>query len=59
MKNWKKIADGQNLQIPEADLERVAPTLDDLETRFRPLTKQIPDYVEPAITFSIQPEPSE
>ena len=56
MKNWKKVAEAYDLRIPDADLERIAPSLDGLELAFRPLTKTIPDDVEPAITFRIFPE---
>ena len=59
MKNWKKIADGTNLGIPESDLERIAPALDALESTFRPLARTIPDDVEPAVTFVIHPETGE
>jgi len=59
MKNWKKIAEAADLQIPDTDLDRIAPSLEALETTFRPLTKTIPDAVEPAVTFSIQPESGE
>jgi hypothetical protein len=53
MKNWKKVAEAYDLRIPDADLERIAPSLDALELAFRPLTRNIPDEVEPAITFKI------
>jgi hypothetical protein len=56
MKNWKKIAEANDLRIPEADLDRIAPALDALEAAFRPLTKNIPDDVEPAVAFRIFPE---
>jgi hypothetical protein len=59
MKNWKKVAEAYELRIPDADLERIAPSLDALESAFRPLTKNIPDDVEPAITFGIFPESGE
>jgi hypothetical protein len=59
MKNWKQIADGNDLRIPEPDLNRIVPALDALEAAFRPLTKIIPDDIEPAITFRIFPEPAE
>ena len=59
MKNWKKIAEGNDLRIPESDLERIAPSLDAMESAFRPLTKTIPDDVEPAVTFRIPPENGE
>jgi hypothetical protein len=56
MKNWTKVAEAYDLRIPDADVERIAPSLDALESAFRPLTKNIPDDVEPAITFRILPE---
>ena len=59
MKNWKKIAEGSDVRIPESDLERIAPALDALESAFRPLARSIPDQVEPAVTFVIQPESGE
>ncbi len=59
MKNWKKIAEANDLRIPESDLERIVPALETLEAAFRPLVKTIPDEIEPAITFRIIPEPAE
>jgi len=56
MKKWKKIAEAYDLRIPESDVERIVPSLDALESAFRPLTKNIPDDVEPAITFRVLPE---
>jgi hypothetical protein len=53
MKDWKKIASGHGLNIPETDLDKIAPSLDTLEAAFRPLVKTIPHDVEPAVTFSI------
>ena len=59
MKNWKKVAEAYDLRIPDSDLERITPSLDGLESAFRPLTRTIPDDVEPAITFRILPESGE
>jgi hypothetical protein len=59
MKDWKKIAEASNLAIPDADLDRIRPSLDQLEAAFRPLSGSIPHEVEPAITFVIAPEASE
>jgi hypothetical protein len=59
MKNWQKIAEAYDLRIPDSDLERITPSLDTLELAFRPLTKRIPDDVEPAITFRILAEGGE
>ena len=38
MSDWKKIAEGLNAGIPDAELETIRPTLDGLEKLFRPLT---------------------
>ena len=51
MKNWKQIASATAAAIPEPDLARISPSLDSLEAAFRPLTRQIPHDVEPAIIF--------
>ena len=59
MKNWQKIAEAYDLRIPDVDLERITASLDTLELAFRPLTKRIPDDVEPAITFRILAESGE
>jgi hypothetical protein len=59
MKDWKKIAEANNLAIPDADLDRIRPSLDQLEAAFRPLSGSIPHQVEPAITFVIPPEAAE
>ena len=56
MKDWKKIASANNLNIPDADLERITASLDALEAAFRPLVKSIPHEVEPAVTFVIPEE---
>jgi hypothetical protein len=56
MKNWKKLAEANDLRIPESDIEGIAASLDTLESAFRPLTKNIPDDVEPAVTFYVIPE---
>jgi hypothetical protein len=59
MKNWKKIAEASDARIPEPDLDRITPALDTLEAAFRPLTKHIPDDVEPALAFYVFPEAAE
>lgn len=56
MKNWKMIAEANELRIPAPDLERITPALDALETAFRPLVNNIPDDVEPALSFYVSPE---
>ena len=49
MKNWKQISESSGFDIP--DLDRLVPTLDALESVFRPLVKAIPYDVEPAVIF--------
>jgi hypothetical protein len=56
MKNWKLIAEANQLRIPAPDLERITPALDALEVAFRPLVKTIPDDLEPAVSFCVFPE---
>ena len=55
-KNWKLIAAGLNLDIPESDLEKLQPVLDGLEAALRPLVETIPHQTEPAIQFQCDPE---
>jgi hypothetical protein len=40
--DWKAISNALNTGIPDDQLDRIAPTLDQLETAFRPLQKTIP-----------------
>ncbi|MEN6535230.1 MAG: hypothetical protein ABFD60_14955 [Bryobacteraceae bacterium] len=56
MKNWKLVAEGLGLDIPDADLEGSVRTLDALCASFSPLAKEIPEDVEPAVIFSVEPE---
>jgi hypothetical protein len=55
-KNWKLIARGLDLDIPEGNLEKLQPALDGLEAAFRPLAETIPHETEPAIRFQCDPE---
>ena len=52
MKNWKQIAAGYALPIPEEQLARISPSLDSLDAAFRPLLDRIPLETEPAIILS-------
>jgi hypothetical protein len=56
MKDWKTIASASGLGIPDADLERIAPALESLESAFRPLSADIPGAIEPAVTFRAEEE---
>lgn len=55
-KNWKLIAAGLSLDVPESDLEKLQLALDGLEAAFRPLVETIPHEIEPAIGFQCEPE---
>lgn len=52
MRDWKALASAMRLEIPEADLDRIVPALESLETSFRPLIATIARDVEPAIILS-------
>ena len=41
MPDWKKAAQAMGLDIPEAQLDAITPSLDLLEKAFRPLTATI------------------
>ena len=56
MRDWKLIAQGLGLDIPDGELEIMRPTLDRLEEKFRPLAAAIPHDMEPAVVF---PPPEE
>jgi len=56
MRNWKQIASGFNLDIPESAIDKIAPVMDGLEATFRPLAGKIPHETEPAVIFQIVPE---
>lgn len=50
-KNWKLIATGLNLGIPQEDLEKLQGTLDQLDDAYSPLTHRLSPAIEPAILF--------
>jgi hypothetical protein len=52
MTNWTALAQALALDIPAADVERIAPSLDALEQTFRPLLAKLPFTLEPAVTLS-------
>jgi hypothetical protein len=51
MTDWKALARARGLEIPEEEIDRIAPALDQLERSFRPLAATIPEEVEPAVMF--------
>ncbi len=54
--DWKGLARARGLDIPDADLEALAPRLDALEAAFRPLARQLTFDQEPAAPFRADPE---
>ena len=51
MRDSSLIARGLNLNIPDADLTRIKPALENLETAFAHLRLQLRPQVEPAVMF--------
>jgi len=58
-KDWKKIARASGLTIPAADVDRIAPALDALETAFRLLVRAIGPETDPAVVFRADTEDGE
>lgn len=56
MTDWKAVARAHGLQIPDDQIERIAPTLNGLEEIFRPLPTRLPHETEPAVRFGVTPE---
>ncbi len=56
MPDWKQAARAMAPEIPEAQLDAIAPALDSLEKAFRPLTAGIDAEDSPAVMFSAFPE---
>lgn len=54
MKDWKAISLASGLEIPAADLDRIAAPLDALEKTFRPLAGNLPPDLEPAVAFDAE-----
>ncbi len=49
--DWKALAQARGLNIPETDLDAIAPRLDALEEIFRPRALKLTPDQEPAVTF--------
>ncbi len=54
MKDWRGIARSAGMEIPPADLERIAASLDALESATAPLFAKLTPEIEPAIAFSAE-----
>jgi hypothetical protein len=59
MKNWLAIAHAMNLDIPNEQLIRIAPSLDGLESAFAPLRIGISSGTDPACLFRAAVEEAE
>ena len=59
MKNWLAIAHAMNLDIPDEQLARIAPSLDGLEAAFAPLRNGISSAMDPASIFRAAIEEAE
>jgi hypothetical protein len=55
-KDWKAIADGLNVQIPDSDMEKIQASLNGLDSAFQPLLENLPHDTEPAVIFQCQPK---
>ena len=58
-KDWKIIARASGLTIPAADVDRIAPALDALETAFRPLVRTLGPEADLAVVFQPDAEDGE
>jgi hypothetical protein len=52
MTDWNALAQFRNPDLPSASISDIANVLDALEAAFRPLVKQLPYDVEPAVILS-------
>jgi len=57
-KNWKLIAAGLKLEIPDSDIDKIQASLNSLDSAFQPLLENLPHDTEPAVMFQCQPEES-
>jgi hypothetical protein len=51
-KDWKIIAQGLSLEIPEADLARTVAPLNALETAFRPLAASLTPDIDISVIYT-------
>jgi hypothetical protein len=54
MKDWKAIAKASGLEVDATQLNRIAETLEALETAFHPLLKDLTPDVEPATGLRLE-----
>jgi hypothetical protein len=53
MTDWRLAARARCPDIPAAEVERMAPVLEDLEAAFAPLAARIPIEAQPAAVFGV------
>ena len=56
VKDWTVIAKAAGLNIPAEELARIAAPLEALEETLRPLVKDLPPELEPAVEFRAEGE---
>ena len=56
IKDWKLIAAGLKLSVPESELEKAQAALSELELAFQPLLPLLSSVTEPAFHFECHPE---
>ncbi len=50
--DWRRTAEASGLTLDAAELDRIVPVLQAIESAFHPFAQQIPHDVEPAIVLS-------
>ena len=55
-KDWKRMAEGLNLNIPESELEGARSALEQLDATFQPLVQSLSPVSEPAFQFECDRE---
>jgi hypothetical protein len=56
MTDWKKIAEARSLSIPETELDRIIPVMQNLEQDFRKVNDKISANTDSAALFRCEPE---
>lgn len=54
MKDWKLTSQAWNLPIPDEDLDKIIPSLNGLESTFRPLVESLDPNAESAMIYTLK-----
>ena len=54
MKDWKLTSQAWNLPIPDEDLDKIIPSLNGLESTFRPLVESLDPNTESAMLYKLK-----